>query len=124
MKHNEFYDKTLEELQQAMKTDQNVLQFSKNMIQVEVKDPEPELTDLSFIDLPGASCASFCDITIVLTLRNRITGLIQNSDADVINLVREVVELHIGGQNTVILVTIPMSGETIIQSFPCFINRS
>jgi vacuolar protein sorting-associated protein 1 len=50
-----------------------------------------------------------------------MTGLIQNSDADVINLVRELVESHIGGQNTLILVTIPMSGESM-QSFLCFTN--
>ena len=48
--HTDFYSKTLEELQ-AMRNDPDVLLFSKNVIEVEVKDPE--LTDLSFIDLPG-----------------------------------------------------------------------
>ena len=57
MEHDEFYGKTLEDLQEAMRNDQNVLPFSKNVIQVEVKDPE--LTDLSFIDLPGKICTSF-----------------------------------------------------------------
>jgi vacuolar protein sorting-associated protein 1 len=57
VEHNEFYKKTFEELQAVMRTDQNVLPFSKNVIQVEVKDPD--LTDLSFIDLPGKMCISF-----------------------------------------------------------------
>ena len=57
MEHDEFYGKTLEDLQEAMRNDQNVLPFSKNVIQVEVKDPE--LTDLSFIDLPGKICMPF-----------------------------------------------------------------
>jgi hypothetical protein len=56
IEHGEFYGKTLQELREAMRTDQNVLPFSKNVIQVEVKDPE--LTDLSFIDLPGKMCTS------------------------------------------------------------------
>lgn len=88
MEHGDFHDKTLEDLQEAMRTDLNVLPFSKNVIQVEVEDPD--LTDLSFIDLPG---------------------LIQNSDANIINLVRELVESHISGQNTLILVAIPMSDD-------------
>jgi hypothetical protein len=48
--HTEFYSKTLEELKNLMQ-DQNILPFSKNAIQIEVRDPA--LTDLSFIDLPG-----------------------------------------------------------------------
>ena len=52
---------------------------------------------------------------LIIVLR---TGLIQNSDADVINLVKELVESHIDGQNTLILVTVPMSGESM-QSFAC-----
>ena len=54
--HDDFYSKTLAELQEAMKSDQDVLPFSKNVIEVEVKDPE--LTDLSFIDLPGETHTS------------------------------------------------------------------
>jgi hypothetical protein len=51
MDRNEFHSKSAEELQDMMLTDQDVLPFSKNVIQVEIKDPG--LTDLSFIDLPG-----------------------------------------------------------------------
>jgi vacuolar protein sorting-associated protein 1 len=57
MEHIDFYNKTLKELQNAMRDDYNVLPFSKNVIEVEVKDPE--LTDLLFIDLPGTMCASY-----------------------------------------------------------------
>jgi hypothetical protein len=45
-----------------MRTDQNVLPFSKNAIQVEVKDPE--LTELSFIDLPGKTRFHFAIRTV------------------------------------------------------------
>lgn len=37
-------------------------------------------------------------------------GLIQNADQRVINLVRDLVLKHIEGSNTLILITIPMSG--------------
>jgi vacuolar protein sorting-associated protein 1 len=57
MEQNDFCNKSLEELQEMMRTDRNILPFSKNMIQVEVKDPD--LTDLSFIDLPGTMRTSF-----------------------------------------------------------------
>lgn len=56
MNRTEFETKTLEELQDMMRTDQNVLPFSKNVIQVDVKDPG--LTELSFIDLPGKTPTS------------------------------------------------------------------
>jgi hypothetical protein len=45
----EFYAKSLMELRN--RTDPQMLPFSTNVIHVEIKDPE--LTDLSFIDLPG-----------------------------------------------------------------------
>ena len=57
MDRSEFYSKTLEDLQHIMRTDQNVLPFSKNVIQLDVKDPE--LTELSFIDLPGKTLFHF-----------------------------------------------------------------
>lgn len=39
------------------------------------------------------------------------TGLIQNSDQNVIDLVKSLVVSHIESENTLILITIPMSGE-------------
>jgi vacuolar protein sorting-associated protein 1 len=49
--NTEFYTKTLTDLRSATKVDTLMLPFSTNTIRVEIKDPE--LTDLSFIDLPG-----------------------------------------------------------------------
>ncbi|KAF8873241.1 P-loop containing nucleoside triphosphate hydrolase protein [Infundibulicybe gibba] len=65
-----------------------MLQFSRNTVLVDVKDPD--IVDLSFTDLPG---------------------LIQNESVDTIEMVRELVVSHISGQNTLILITIPMSDD-------------
>jgi hypothetical protein len=40
--------------------------------------------------------------------------LIQNSEQDVIDLVRSLVSDHIQGEDTLILITIPMSGKDTI----------
>lgn len=49
--HEEFYKKSEADLRNLMKTDKNMLPFSKDVVVVNVKDPG--LTDLSFVDLPG-----------------------------------------------------------------------
>jgi len=41
-----------EQLKQNSGTDSQILKFSKNVVQITVRDPEA--TDLSFVDLPGA----------------------------------------------------------------------
>ncbi|KAG6877110.1 hypothetical protein C0993_010223 [Termitomyces sp. T159_Od127] len=82
--HSDFFDKTERELKRRS----NALQFSKNVVCVHVSDPD--LTDLSFIDLPG---------------------LIQNSNDEDISLIRNLVVNAISGSNTLILVTIPMSDD-------------
>ena len=46
-----FYNKSKEDLADMKDTDSRMRPFSKNMIHVEVKDPE--VTDLMFVDLPG-----------------------------------------------------------------------
>lgn len=51
--HSEFFNKTERELKRRT----NELQFSKNVVCVHVSDPD--LTDLSFIDLPGTSITCF-----------------------------------------------------------------
>ncbi|KAG6914012.1 hypothetical protein DXG01_002930, partial [Tephrocybe rancida] len=79
---SEYLEKTEKDLKQGTRA----LQFSKNVVCVHVSDPE--LTDLSFIDLPG---------------------LIQNSNDEDIALIRDLVVDAISGSNTLILVTIPMS---------------
>ena len=63
------------------------LLFSRNVVCVELKGPE--LADLSFVDLPG---------------------IVQNADPEVVQLVEDLVCSYIDG-NSLILVTLPMSGE-------------
>ena len=63
------------------------LLFSRNVVCVELKGPE--LADLSFVDLPG---------------------IVQNADPEVVQLVEDLVRSYIDG-NSLILVTLPMSGE-------------
>ncbi|KAJ3972925.1 P-loop containing nucleoside triphosphate hydrolase protein [Lentinula raphanica] len=62
--------------------------FSMDVIQVDLKDPE--LTDLTFIDLPG---------------------LIQNAAQNEIVVPRSLVENYIRGTETLVLVTIPMTDD-------------
>ncbi|EIN04160.1 hypothetical protein PUNSTDRAFT_138885 [Punctularia strigosozonata HHB-11173 SS5] len=66
----------------------NMLKFSRNMVCVNIMDPDA--TDLSFVDLPG---------------------LIQNASDSDVKLVRDLVEVNIRGESTLILVTIPASDE-------------
>ncbi|KAH0580177.1 hypothetical protein H2248_001700 [Termitomyces sp. 'cryptogamus'] len=84
LSHSDFFDKTEKELKKRS----NALQFSKNVVCVHISDPD--LTDLSFIDLPG---------------------LIQNSNDEDITLIRNLVVNAVSGSNTLILVTIPMSDD-------------
>ena len=52
----EFHTKSLTDLRS--RSDPLMLPFSTNVIHVEIKDPE--VTDLSFIDLPGNLCTVMC----------------------------------------------------------------
>jgi hypothetical protein len=63
---DEFYTKSLSDLRDAIQSDTKMLPFSKNAVQVEIKDPE--LTDLSFIDLPGTLITRIF-LTLNLTMR-------------------------------------------------------
>ncbi|KAJ6552047.1 P-loop containing nucleoside triphosphate hydrolase protein [Mycena vulgaris] len=83
----DFLTKTDHELRNAP-PDAERLPFSKNAVMVALCDPT--ITDLSFVDLPG---------------------LIQNERADVIEVVRDLVVSRINSDNTLILVTIPMSDD-------------
>ncbi|PFH48255.1 hypothetical protein AMATHDRAFT_150299 [Amanita thiersii Skay4041] len=86
---SEFLTKSKEDIENMQKNDTIMHQFSKNVIHLDVEDPE--FTGLSFMDLPG---------------------LIQNSaDPSLINLVRNLVECNIKGDNTLILITIPMGDD-------------
>lgn len=48
---NDFHRKSKEDITQLQKTDKLMKGFSKNTIHVDVKDPD--ITGLSFVDLPG-----------------------------------------------------------------------
>ncbi|KAG1775502.1 P-loop containing nucleoside triphosphate hydrolase protein [Suillus placidus] len=78
-----FHTKTIEELRNM----KNTLKFSRNVVCVSIEDPDA--TDLSFYDLPG---------------------LIQNEEAEIVALVKNLVEHYTKKENTIILTTIPMSG--------------
>ncbi|KAK0476320.1 P-loop containing nucleoside triphosphate hydrolase protein [Armillaria novae-zelandiae] len=74
--------------------DSQMLSFSRNIVQVELRDPD--LTDLSFIDLPG---------------------IIHNAEEETITLVRDLVVSYIEeSENTIVLITIPMSDDIEMQA--------
>ncbi|KAK0220838.1 P-loop containing nucleoside triphosphate hydrolase protein [Armillaria nabsnona] len=75
-------------------TIEQMLLFSRNIVQVELRDPD--LTDLSFIDLPG---------------------IIHNAEEETITLVRDLVVSYIEeSENTIVLITIPMSDDIEMQA--------
>ncbi|KAM6493629.1 P-loop containing nucleoside triphosphate hydrolase protein [Amanita muscaria] len=86
---NHFHNMSKSDLDILRETDSLMQAFSKNTIYVDVKDPE--VTNLSFIDLPG---------------------LIQHSETpSLIDLVKDLVVSNIKGDNTLILIAIPMSDD-------------
>ncbi|KAJ7640281.1 P-loop containing nucleoside triphosphate hydrolase protein [Mycena polygramma] len=85
--HEDFWGKTEHELRNPP-ADPERLPFSKNAVLVLLCDPK--ITDLSFVDLPG---------------------LIQNERTEVIDVVRDLAVSRIKSENTLILVTIPMSDD-------------
>lgn len=102
-----FLLKSKQELKTALRDDPNTLKFSKNTVVVDILDPDA--TNLSFVDLPGTAMdfrPTYDTNGLII-----ITGLIQNETQDMIDMVRSLVEDYIGRQETLILITIPMSGE-------------
>ncbi|KAK0501905.1 P-loop containing nucleoside triphosphate hydrolase protein [Armillaria luteobubalina] len=86
----DFSNMTMEELRNLVTTDSEMmLPFSKNIVQVELRDPL--LTDLSFVDLPG---------------------IIHNAEEETITLINGLVTSYIEeSDNTIVLITIPMSDD-------------
>ncbi|OBZ74744.1 Interferon-induced GTP-binding protein Mx1 [Grifola frondosa] len=66
---------------------QKPLLFSKNAVCIDLLGPE--LTDLSFVDLPG---------------------IVQNAESEIVQLIEDLVTSHISG-NCLILITLPMSDD-------------
>ncbi|PBK68045.1 hypothetical protein ARMSODRAFT_292786 [Armillaria solidipes] len=90
----DFSNMTAEELRSLATTDSQMLPFSKNIVQVELRDPQ--LTDLSFVDLPG---------------------IIHNADEETIKLINDLVISYIEeSENTIVLITIPMSDDIEMQA--------
>lgn len=98
----------LDELRKIAKSNQ--LSFSRNAVCVDISGPQ--LADIAFVDLPGMPLKSppFCHL---LTNSSLCTGIIQNADQEVVDLVEDVVKFHIRG-NCLILVALPMSGAYIL----------
>lgn len=101
-----FIDMTSDQLK-ALKTQS----FSYNTIELLVRDPEG--TDLCFVDLPGTFTLIFGALCVVcLLITAPCQGIIQHhqTDAKLVPLVKDLVERHIERDNTIIVVTIPMTG--------------
>ncbi|KAK0220837.1 P-loop containing nucleoside triphosphate hydrolase protein [Armillaria nabsnona] len=90
----DFTSMSTEELRSLATTDSQTLPFSKNIVQVELRDPQ--LTDLSFVDLPG---------------------VIHNAEEETIKLINDLVISYIEeSENTIVLITIPMSDDIEMQA--------
>ncbi|KAK0439518.1 P-loop containing nucleoside triphosphate hydrolase protein [Desarmillaria tabescens] len=90
----DFINMNTEDLRNLAKIDSQTLPFSKNIVQVELRDPD--LTDLSFVDLPG---------------------IIHNAEEETIKLVHDLVVSYIEeSENTIVLITIPMSDDIEMQA--------
>ena len=96
---SEFYNMSVDHLRELSNN-----KFSKNVVQINVKDPE--VTDLSFVDLPG-SYPFKTDTAMIFT---DILGLIQNAEDHLIETVRDLVEHYIAEQNTLIVIAMPLTG--------------
>ncbi|KDQ58274.1 hypothetical protein JAAARDRAFT_206926 [Jaapia argillacea MUCL 33604] len=86
--YSAFAQMSAEHLRELIKSDRDVVKFSRNIIVVDIYDPDA--TELSFVDLPG---------------------LIQYESEDMISRVRGLVESYISEERTIILVTIPASDD-------------
>ena len=95
-----FYGKSIQDLKNLTST--NSLKFSRNAVSIFIEDPSA--TDLSFVDLPGQYAVH------AYSCADCLAGLIQNEDTGVVDLVRKLTESYISRPNTIILTTIPMSG--------------
>ncbi|KAK0200154.1 P-loop containing nucleoside triphosphate hydrolase protein [Desarmillaria ectypa] len=90
----DFISMSTEDLRSLATVDPQMLPFSKNIVQVELRDPD--LTDLSFVDLPG---------------------IIHNAEEETIKLVHDLVVSYIEeSENTIVLITIPMSDDIEMQA--------
>lgn len=107
-----FLDRSDDDLKELIKIDTQIKQFSKNAVVIDIEDPHG--TDLFFVDLPGDLIHAY----LVLHLSQAIclyAGLIQNADQQYIDIVKNLVVHYIADLRTIILVTIPASGKSILK---------
>jgi hypothetical protein len=101
---SQFLELSEKECLKGMKSNAPLL-FSRNVVCVDLEGPE--LTDLSFIDLPGTML--ICNTISTRPLTSPFTGLVQNAEADVVKFIEDLVISHIK-RNCLILVALPMTG--------------
>ncbi|KAG7441691.1 P-loop containing nucleoside triphosphate hydrolase protein [Guyanagaster necrorhizus] len=90
----DFINMSMASLRNLATVDLEMLPFSNDIVQVELRDPD--LTDLSFVDLPG---------------------IIHNAEEETIKLVQDLVVSYIeGSDNTIVLITIPMTDDIEMQA--------
>lgn len=104
--HAKILSSSLETLKEWSAKSSEAQPFSRNVVCVDLEGPD--LTDLSFIDLPGTSFCSYA-FARILTLVVLLAGLIQNAEPDIVKLVEDMVVSHIQGE-CLILVALPMTG--------------
>ncbi|KAJ3566737.1 hypothetical protein NP233_g6810 [Leucocoprinus birnbaumii] len=85
---SQWLNKSRDQITQAIEAGTGMRKFTEDTVVIDIRDQG--LTDLSFVDLPG---------------------LIQNADQESIDLVANLSRFHIQGENTLILVTIPVTDD-------------
>lgn len=100
-----FVEVSLERLKAPKADGGKPLLFSRNVVCIEITGPD--LVDLSFVDLPGKQALQWC--IPKRSSYNYSSGIVQNAEAKVVQLVEDLVKSYIHG-TSLILVTLPMSG--------------
>ncbi len=99
-----FVDMSEEKLKASKVDGRKSLLFSRNIVCIELAGPD--LVDLSFVDLPGKSRYG---LLRTYSSYQPLSGIVQNAEAAVVQLVEDMVKSYIQG-TSLILVTLPMSG--------------
>jgi hypothetical protein len=91
--------------------DRHELSFSKNCVSLELSGPD--LTDLSFCDLPGMHfprCTMITSLTVGFIHKGLIVSVSQGSNDSDIELVRDLVKTYIVKPSCLILLTVTCKG--------------
>jgi hypothetical protein len=93
--HETFLNKNAEELRGMIRTDVQMLKFSRKRVRVNIQDPDG--ANLYFVDLPGHN-----RLFQLNYWADYLAGLIQNEEQEVIDLVKGLVESNIGKTTCII----------------------